>query len=74
MSDSENEQQNENEGENRLQEDKIWDAFMAFDYDRMGHMATNDLKNALEHLGEKVTEDETFLMIANADPENTGSI
>ena len=58
----------------RLAEDKVWDAFMAFDYDRTGNMATNDLKNALEHLGEKVTEDETFLMISNADPENKGVI
>ena len=58
----------------RLQEDKVWDAFMAFDYDRMGHMETSDLKNALEHLGEKVTEDEVFLMIANADPSNSGQL
>ena len=67
----------ENAGEeevDRLAEDKVWDAFMAFDYDRMGFMQTSDLKNALEHLGEKVTEDETFLMIANADPENTGAL
>ena len=58
----------------RAQEDKVWDAFMAFDYDRMGHMETSDLKNALEHLGEKVTEDAVFLMIANADPANTGQL
>ena len=58
----------------RLQEDKVWDAFMAFDYDRMGQMETSDLKNALEHLGEKVTEDEVFLMIANADPSNSGQL
>ena len=59
---------------NRLAEDKVWDAFMAFDYDRMGNMETSDLKNALEHLGEKVTEDEVFLMISNADPANTGQL
>jgi Ca2+-binding EF-hand superfamily protein len=47
---------------------------MAFDYEKMGYMATSDLKNALEHLGEKVDEQETFLMIATADPENTGTI
>ena len=45
---------------------------MAFDHEGMGYMSTNDLKNALEQLGENVTEDETFLMISNADPENTG--
>lgn len=47
---------------------------MAFDHEHMGFMATADLKNALEYLGETVTDDETFLMIANVDPENTGSI
>ena len=56
----------------RAQEDKVWDAFMAFDYDRMGYMETSDLKNALEHLGEKVTEDEVFRMISSADPANSG--
>ena len=67
----------ENAGEeevDRLAEDKVWDAFMAFDYDRMGYMSTSDLKNALEHLGEKVTETDTFMMIADADPENTGTL
>ena len=68
-------EQNQQEQEvDRLQEDKVWDAFMAFDYDRMGNMETSDLKNALEHLGEKVTEDEVFLMISNADPANTGQL
>ena len=47
---------------------------MAFDHEHMGYMATADLKNALEYLGETVTDNETLLMIANVDPENTGSI
>ena len=47
---------------------------MAFDHEQMGHMATTDLKSALEYLGETVTDDEIFLMIANVDPENVGSI
>ena len=68
MADLEEVKNDGNEEVDRLAEDKVWDAFMAFDYDRMGYMQTSDLKNALEHLGEKVTEDETFLMIANADP------
>lgn len=63
----------ENEAEAREQ-DKCWEAFMAFDHEHMGFMATADLKNALEYLGETVTDEETFLMIANVDPENTGSI
>ena len=65
---------NNEEEEERLADDKVWDAFMAFDYDKSGYMQTSDLKNALEHLGETVTEEQTFLMIANADPANTGTI
>ena len=37
-------------------------------------MLTSDLKNALEWLGETCSDDEVYLMIANADPQNTGSI
>ena len=62
------------EEDERLTDDKVWDAFMAFDYNRTGLMATSDLKNALEHLGESVTEEQTFLMIATADPANNGTI
>jgi len=40
----------------------------------MGRIATGDLKNALEHLGDTLTEDEVFLMISSIDPENTGYI
>ena len=74
---AEAEGQIENAGEeelDRLAEDKVWDAFMAFDYDRMGYMQTSDLKNALEHLGEQVTEGDTFRMISAADPENSGTL
>ena len=37
-------------------------------------MLTSDLKSALEWLGETCSDDEGYLMIANADPQNTGSI
>ena len=37
-------------------------------------MLTSDLKSALEWLGETCSDDEVYLMIANADPQNTGSI
>ena len=75
MTESEEQKSARNEEEDeRLADDKVWDAFMAFDYNKTGHMATNDLKNALEHLGETVTEEQTFLMIATADPANNGTI
>ena len=73
MADSDTEQNN-TAGEEIKGGDKIWDAFMAFDYEKMGYMSVGDLKNALEYLGETVNEEETFLMISTADPENTGSI
>ena len=74
MSDSGNEQNDQNEPENAQAGDKVWDAFMAFDHEKMGYMATNDLKSALEYLGETVNEEETFLMISTCDPENVGTI
>ena len=56
----------------KKEEDKCWSAFEAFDRDNSGRMIASDLKFALEHYGEKVTEDECFQMISEADPENTG--
>jgi len=35
-------------------------------------MHTQDLKQALEHLGEKVTDTQVFRMISATDPENSG--
>jgi len=78
MSDSENEQrgepedrfqQEENEREERNQ---IWQCFMQFDHEQQGSMHTQDLKQALEHLGEKVTDTQVFRMISATDPENSG--
>ena len=74
MSDSEKEQQNDVDHTPDQAGDKVWDAFMAFDHDKMGYMSTNDLKSALEYLGETVNEEETFLMISTCDPENVGTI
>ena len=37
-------------------------------------MQTEDLKQALEHLGERVSETEVFRMIADVDPNNTGGL
>ena len=58
----------------RRESDQIWEAFMAFDYEKLGFISVNDLKKALERAGEKVTDDETYWMISQADPENKGSI
>ena len=68
------EEDNKSTEEAKKSEDKTWEAFMAFDYTKMGRMATSDLKNALEFMGDTVTEDETFLLISEVDPENTGEI
>ena len=58
MTESEEQKSAGNEEEDeRLADDKVWDAFMAFDYNKTGMMATSDLKNALEHLGESVSEE-----------------
>ena len=58
----------------RAEKDQIWNAFMQFDVEQVGYMATSDLKNALEMLGEKVSDRLIFKMIAQADPENTGKL
>ena len=73
MSDSEKEQDAQDDATGQAG-DKVWDAFMAFDHEKMGYMSTGDLKSALEYLGETVNEEETFLMISTCDPENVGTI
>ena len=37
-------------------------------------MQTEDLKQALEHLGEQVSEMQVFRMIADVDPNNNGGL
>ena len=37
-------------------------------------MQTEDLKQALEHLGERVSDTQVFRMIADVDPNNTGGL
>ena len=72
--DNQSENSNEMENEEKKEADQIWKAFMQFDREHLGYMLTSDLKNALEWLGETCSDDEVYLMIANADPQNTGSI
>ena len=66
--DTENDAEGEFENEEKKEADQIWKAFMQFDREHLGYMLTSDLKNALEWLGESCTDDETYLMIATADP------
>ena len=72
--DAENESANELENEEKKEADQIWKAFMQFDREQLGYMLTEDLEKALEWLGETCTKEEIYLMISNADPQNTGSI
>ena len=66
--DNEIDAEGEFENEEKKEADQIWKAFMQFDREHLGYMLTSDLKNALEWLGESCTDDETYLMIATADP------
>ena len=47
---------------------------MAFDYEQQGAIGVNELKKALERVGETVSDDQVYWMIAMADPENKGFI
>ena len=47
---------------------------MAYDHEQFCYISVNDLRAALDRAGHPVTEDETYWMIAMADPENTGYI
>ena len=64
----------DSEATERKEQDQIWEAFMAFDYDQQGAIGVNELKKALERVGEVVSDDQVYWMIAMADPENKGSI
>lgn len=58
----------------RAFEDKIYEAFMAYDYDQNGSISTHDIRFALDRLGESISDNDTFRLISRADPENIGSI
>jgi len=47
---------------------------MQFDHEQQGVMGTCDLKQALEHLGERVSDTQVFKMISEVDPNNTGGL
>ena len=47
----------DSEATERKEQDQIWEAFMAFDYDQQGAIGVNELKKALERVGEVVSDD-----------------
>ena len=58
----------------REERNQIWQCFMQFDHEQQGTMYTQDLKQALEHLGERVSDTAVFRMISDMDPNNTGQL
>lgn len=58
----------------REERNQIWQCFMQFDHEQQGIMGTCDLKQALEHLGERVSDTQVFRMISEVDPNNSGGL
>jgi Ca2+-binding EF-hand superfamily protein len=63
MSDSDNEaarggemNEEDEEARNREETAEVWNCFMQFDYEQQGIISTSDLKQALEHLNERVSD------------------
>eukprot|EP00753_Platysulcus_tardus_P022733 PLAT9948.1.p2 GENE.PLAT9948.1~~PLAT9948.1.p2 ORF type:complete len:151 (+),score=87.13 PLAT9948.1:20-472(+) len=54
--------------------DACRDAFLAFDKDRSGTIDTWELRQVLEAMGQKPTEEEVFQMISEVDDNMSGSI
>ena len=55
-------------------EDEILGAFTVFDKEGSGRIAREELKFVLEHLGEKLTPEETQELLDEADINGDGSI
>ena len=53
-------------------EEKLWNAFNAFDKEGSGHISSAEVKFVLEMIDIKFTEAEMFKMISEIDPENCG--
>ena len=64
----------QNSDDEREFEDRIYEAFMAYDYDQNGTIATTDIRYALDRLGESISDNDTYRLISRADPENCGII
>ncbi|KAG1676936.1 hypothetical protein FOA52_014812 [Chlamydomonas sp. UWO 241] len=56
------------------QDTELRAAFSMFDCDRDGRVSANDLRAFMRALGEKVTEDQLKLMMAQADREGDGFV
>lgn len=49
-------------------------AFSAFDADGSGTIDVKELKSTLQALGQKVTDEEVFVMISQVDEDGSGEI
>ena len=49
-------------------------AFNVFDKDDSGSINVKELRVILEMMGQKMSEESIYMMIADASPENTGEI
>ena len=63
-----------NDTNSREEADKIWEAFNAFDAERTGHIRVQDLKKAMEYVGEPVPDHKINWLISISDPSNTGFV
>lgn len=55
-------------------EEEIKEAFKIFDKDSNGFISPSELKNVMNHLGEKLTDEEVEEMIKEADLDGDGQI
>ena len=69
------------QGEDEIEEmdeskrtEQIYKAFMEFDYEQDGTIACADLAKCLEYLGEPISQNDSYRVIATYDPRNTGFI
>ena len=79
MSDSENQEEvemteEEKEAARQAENEEIWQCFHQYDIEQQGTMNTEDLKQALEQLGERVSDTQVFRMISDVDPNNIGTL
>ena len=76
MSDSEDsEKEVRDEAEVRKEiEEKCFEAFMAYDEEGTGEIASDQFKLVIEKIGMNLSDDQVYKMISEIDPENTGVI
>ena len=67
-------EQEQREAAAEAEHTQIWNCFEEFDYDKIGQIAVQNLKPALEHLGLTISESQAFRYISELDPENTGHV